>query len=419
MQILSKKRIIDFFVYGAGQAINLVSPLLIMPFIIYHCGEALNGKIGVGFAICLILNGIVDYGSYVTGVKDISINRDNPHILSERLKSIYLSKFILLGAVLSVYAVMIFTVPFLAKDKPLFLLSMFIVVGQALNPAWFFQGIENFKWISLLNVLSKVSYISLVFLFVQQKSDYIYVNLYLGVCSIAASLIGVFFLVRKYHIAYSGFVFSHALDIIRNEFSFSFSQFFLSLYQYFPIVIISYMAGDTIAGQFRAIDSIISLFRTYLNMFFYFIYANICYELHKNRISGLKTWLQLNGLNFLLLTVLLTVFYLNAEMILAYYKINPAIITKMSLFFRIGLMIPLLVGLSQPLRQLMFAFNENKKYIQITISATIVNIMLLLVLTKQFELKGCFLSIIITESIIIVLYLLILKKHARLNSETS
>jgi O-antigen/teichoic acid export membrane protein len=59
----------------------------------------------------------------------------------------------------------------------------------------------------------------------------------------------------------------------------------------------------------------------------------------------------------------------------------------------------------------MFAFNENKIYIRITIIATLLNFILLYILTNNFGLKGAFFSIIVIEFIIIILYSKILKKH--------
>ena len=84
---------------------------------------------------------------------------------------------------------------------------------------------------------------------------------------------------------------------------------FLSIYQFFPIIIISYLGGDMLSGQFRIIDQVISIFKTYLNMFFYFVYANICYEIDKNYKKGISVWKQYNGLNLIFLATLIILFY--------------------------------------------------------------------------------------------------------------
>jgi O-antigen/teichoic acid export membrane protein len=411
--ILGKKKLKDLMVYGFGQAINLLSPLIVMPYLIHKCGEDGLGKIGVGFSMALILNGIVDYGSYVKGVKDISVNREDQHFIAGKFKSIYLSKLILLLIVLSIVTAIIFTVPFFSRDKDLFFLSLVIVLGQFINPAWFFQGTENFKWISVINILSKTIYVSCVFIFINRKEDYILANLFFGLGAVLANSIGFFYIVRKYAVSISDFSLVPAYEILREEFSFSVSQFFLSVYQFFPIMIVSYIGGDFMAGQFRVIDQIITIFKSYLNIFFYFVYANVCYEISKDLKRGLTIWKQYNGLNFLMLLIIITVFFIKAELIFTYFKTDPNQMQTIIHYFRIGLVIPLLTAISMPLRQLMFAFEKNKIYIIITILATIVNLALLVFLTQQYQLKGSFASIIFIEFIVIVLYVFILKKYLR------
>lgn len=404
MSIFNKKKINDFFIYGFGQAINLISPFLVMPILIHICGQENYGKIGVGFSLSLILNSIVDYGSYINGVKEISINRENREILEVKLSAIYLSKLLLLFAVLSFAVVLILIIPFFAKDKITYLLSLLIIVGQFINPAWFFQGVENFKWISAINVISKLIYIALVLLFVKEKSDYIYANLFLGLGAIVGNSIGLLWLINHFSFSFKSIRLEPALKILKEEFQFSLSQLFLSLYQFFPIILISYISGNFIAGQFRVIDQIITVFKTYLNMFFYFVYSNICFEISKSYDYGIKVWKQYNGYNFLLILLLLSIVFFNAEFILSYTKIQKSQVLILKPYFQLAMLIPLLTAISQPLRQLMFAFNKNRLYIRITLITTFLNFVFLLFLVRNMGLKGAFITIIFVEIIIILLY---------------
>lgn len=413
MDIFNKKKIKDFVIYGFGQAINILGPLLVLPFLVERCGVEKVGKIGVGLSVALILNGIIDYGSYINGVKEISINRNNHSHLEKKLKAIFLSKFILFTSLFVVFILFIFFIPFFNKDKFLFLFSLSIVLGQLLNPAWFFQGVENFKWISIVNILSKVIYITFVFLFISKSEDFVFANLFLGFGAIIANLIGLIWLMNKYSFSYKGFEINDAILILKEEFSFSLSQFFLSMYQFFPIIIISFLGGDLLAGQFRIIDQVVSIFKTYLNMFFYFVYANICYELNKNYKKGLNIWKQYNALNFVFLVTLIILFYSFTPLILNFFKINLLQFPNLIENFRLALVVPLLTAISLPLRQLMFAFDLNKIYIKITIVITIFNFILLFLLTKIEGLMGSFLSIIIIEFIVIVLYAFVLFKNSK------
>lgn len=411
MDILKNKKTKNFLIYGFGQAINILGPILVLPFLIQVCGIEKVGKIGVGFSLALILNGIIDYGSYINGVKEISINRNNKLILENKFTSIYISKFILFTVILLLISLAILIIPYLSKDKGLFFFSLSIVLGQLFNPAWFFQGIENFKWLSFLNVFSKLIYLILVFVFVSKASDYVFVNLFLGLGAVIANLFGFIWLIKSYSFSFKNASLSSGLTIIKEEFSFCLLQFFLSMYQFFPIIIISFLAGDFLAGQFKIIDQIISLFKTYLNMFFYFIYTNICFELHKSFKKGIDVWKKANGLNFILLLVLIVFFFLFAPIILQFFKIDSSQESSILSNFRLALIIPFLISISLPLRQLMFVFNFNKIYIRITIITTIFNFILLFIFTKYANLFGAFLSIIFIELIIIFLYVFILVKN--------
>lgn len=417
MSIFTKKKAYDFSIYGFGQLINLASPLIVIPFLITQCGEEGLGKIGVGFSMALILNAIIDYGSYIIGVREIAINRDNLTVLNQKVNAIYGSKFMLLALVLIVFSILFFTIPFFSREKETFFLSLVIVIGQCFNPAWFFQGVENFKWISFINILSKAIYLAGVFFFINDKSDYIYVNLFFGLGLLISSWIGFFWLLYKFKFTITVAGLKKGKTIIIEEFSFSISQFFLSIHQYFPIVIVSYVLGDFAAGQYRVIDQVLSLFKTYLNMIFYFVYANICHELNKSLQGGLKVWKQYNGLNFLLLLLVSLVFLLNSDFIVSYFNIEKDQVESVSYLLKIGLLIPFLISLSQPLRQLIFAFSENKIYVRITICSTLLNVVLMLIFSYFYGLIGTLYSILFIEFVVLILYSFILKD--RFNSQST
>ena len=409
--LIQNKQFRDFIVYGFGQAVNLISPLLVIPYIIFVCGEEGLGKSGVGFSFALIAIVLVDYGSYINGTKEVSINSSDRTVLEEKFTTIYLSKLILLIAVLLICSSIIFIIPFFQKDKLQLLLSLLIVVGQCINPTWFFQGIQNFKWISIINVVSKLIYVVSIFLFIKKSEDYIYINTFLGIGSIIASSLGFIWIYNTYSFSFQNASLEKALALIKSELSLTVSQFFFSFYQYAPIMLISYVCGNFMAGQYRVIDQIIMVFRTYFQMFFNFIYADICLEIYKNVKAGIYKWKKVNGLNYAMILFGLIVFYFGAENILLFFKINPKDIIKLSSFLRLGLLIPVFMGVSFALKQLMFAFGKNREYIRITILSTILSLITMFFLLHFIGLKGAFISTIIAEFFIIVSYNLVLKSR--------
>jgi O-antigen/teichoic acid export membrane protein len=411
IQLLQTQKVKNFIIYGFGQAINLISPLLVIPYLISKCGEEGLGKVGVGYSFALIAIVIVDYGSYINGTKDISINNGQRNIIEEKFTTIYISKLLLVIGLLLFSVLLLYTVPFFSRDFKQLLFSLLIVIGQFINPTWFFQGIQNFKWISIINVLSKVIYLALVFLFIKKPEDYVWANAFFGIGLILAGLIGFLWICKQYAISFQKASFSKSIELIKTEFSLTVSQLFFSFYQYAPIMMISYIGGDFMAGQYRVIDQIIMIFRTYFQMFFNFIYAEVCLKIYENSVQGIKSWLKSNGFNYLLVIFILVIFYFFAPKILAFFKVDMTTETNLISLFRVGLIIPIFMGISFALKQLMFSFNENKAYINITILSTIISLVVMYFNIISLGLMGSFLTIIIIEFLIIITYLIWLKPH--------
>ena len=148
-------------------------------------------------AICFFLMVFIDYGSDIIGVKDVAVNRENPAQLEKIFITTFSAKFILLLIVLLVASLLFYFLPFFHAESELFFLGLPILIGQFINPTWFLQGIENFKWITILTIFSKAIYLLGILFFIQQKSDYIFVNLWWGIGTILANTITFFFIVQS------------------------------------------------------------------------------------------------------------------------------------------------------------------------------------------------------------------------------
>lgn len=72
--------------------------------------------------------------------------------------------------------------------------------GQALVPVWFFLGIERMKFITYLNVVSKVLFTLLTFVVIRNESDYIYANMLHGLGSMVAGIIALIFVQHFFRI---------------------------------------------------------------------------------------------------------------------------------------------------------------------------------------------------------------------------
>ncbi len=410
-KIFQSKTIKDFLIYGVGQGINILSPLLITPYLIYTCGLEKLGVIAIGQSLAYILIVIVDYSSFIIGVKETAINRDNTKVLESTFVTNYTAKLFLVIIVLFFILMLVSFVPYFKSIGIMIIYSVAIIIGQSINPTWFLQGIENFKWITTINVLAKIIYFIGVFLCISSVNDYIYANLWLGLGTIIANAIGFIWIVKTYNFSFNTINKQEVIKLLKRDFTFCISQLFFAIRNYSSVIIISFFAGDLIAGKFKVIEQIINFFRTYLQLFFKFSYSYVCFAIDKSINSGLLLWKKFNGFNLIFTSILLIIVGVFSFWILKFFRVEANHIKQLEIYLHIALLIPFLIGFTLPLEQLIFSLNKNKQYIRTTIIMTCFNIVTMSLVMKFYGLKEAFIILILTEAILIVIYLIVLKHY--------
>jgi O-antigen/teichoic acid export membrane protein len=403
----NQKQFSNLVIYGFGQGFNLITPLLVIPYIVSVCGEEGYGKIGVGMAIAFFLMVLVDYGSEIVGVKEVAINRDNKEKLESIFITTYTTKTIVVFILLLMVSILFVTIPFFNKDKTLFFFSLSMVIGQFLNPTWFFQGIENFKWITILNIISKIIYLLGVFVFLKRPTDYVYCNLIWGTGMIVANTICIFYIVFSFSFSFLNVKRENIINQLRENFSIFSSQIFVSLQMYSPIVLISFFGGNLMAGQFKIVDQIIVVFKTYILLFFNFVYPRVCYLLDKSTKEALRFWKLFNGLNFIFVTILMFIISVISSKVVSYF--NPKGIIEISNLLRIAVAIPILQSISIPLKQLVLGCNKQREYVRATMIITILSLVIIVLITPVYKVFGVLLALILTEIITLIVYYMTIK----------
>ncbi|MES2864787.1 MAG: oligosaccharide flippase family protein [Bacteroidota bacterium] len=407
-KILLHQQFQKLSIYGFGQLFNLVTPLLVVPFIVSICGEENFGRTAVGMAICFFLIVFVDFGSDIIGVREVSVNRENESKLNEIFSTTYAVKGIVLLFVLLIVSTLFFIIPFFSSDKKLFFFSLLVVIGQFINPTWFLQGIENVKLITFLNVVSKIIYLAGVFLTITKESDYVCVNLWWGLGMIISNSIVFFIILKKYKLHFNNVNKSEIYSHLKNNFSIFYSQIFVSIHQYGPVILISFFGNNLLAGQYRIVDQVIAIFKTYIILFFNFVYPKVCFLIDENKKSGLKNWLIYNGVNLVFVFIGMIIFFVFSYEIISYF--NPTNRYVLSNLLQIAVFIPLTFAVSNALKQLILAFNLKKEYISITIITVVLNIFTIIAILPLYKVYGVFYTLIATDIIIIFFYIFKLKK---------
>ncbi len=409
LSLISNKQFLNLSIYGFGQGFNLVTPLLIIPYIISICGEENFGKASVGMALSFFLMVFIDYGSDIVGVREISINRDNHQNLQKILFSTYYSKFLLLICVIFIAIIGFITIPFFKTEKTLFILGTTMLIGQFLNPTWFLQGIENVKWITISNIISKLIYVICIFLFIKKENDYVLINLFWGIGMIVANGFFVILIIKKHNFKFIKFQFLQLISFLKRDFKMFTSQVFVSIQMYSPVILISFFGNNLIAGQFKIVEQVIVIFKTYILLFFNFVFPKICYLLETNPKKAIFNWKLFNVVNFLFVLISMFFVYLFSYDIVSYF--NPTNRYFLSRLLEIAVFYPILIAISIPLKQLVLGWNHKRFYINTTTITVILNLIAIILLIPKYKVYGVFYSMIISEAIVILFYVICIRKN--------
>ena len=403
--------------YGIGQGFNVIAPFIVIPYIILKCGEENFGKSAIGLSIAFFIVVFIDFGCDILGVKDISINRDNVdkrnYIIS---RVIYIKCFftILLSIV---FLIVINQVDFFYKNKELFYFSFPVFMAQIANPLWIFQGLEKFNLFSYFSILSKSIYILLIFYFLDQKSDYVYINLAFGLSVFIAGIVFFFVLNKKYEFVLVPIQLSELYNYMFANKTYVLSQTFIWMQLYSPILLINYFGTSVQVGQFRIVDQIISIFKTYILLSFNFIYPKICFEFDTNAKEAINSWKIFNTINFIFLSSLLIVlFWFSYEIVDFYHIMNEEYVSSL---LQIALIYPIVFFIVYAFKQLLLALHYEKIFSRIIIAMSILNLIIISLVYEKYSLFGVFYSFIFVEIVTLLILLALTFKHRILSNNSN
>lgn len=212
-----------------------------------------------GIGAVNFLNSIVSYivlltsvGIPMYAVKEIAKYRNEKQLRNKITIEILILSLALCGLGYFIVWVLGKYVPQIHSQSALFYVLSLSIVFTALGANWFYQGIEDFKFITIRAVFIRAMAAISLFLFVKNSSDLIVYGIII-VCSTVGNNIINFFHLRK-HINIRDVSFKD-LDIVRHikpAFKVFILNLIISLYIQLNSVMLGFLAGDDAVGFFTA-----------------------------------------------------------------------------------------------------------------------------------------------------------------------
>jgi len=401
---------VNFLFLGLVQFTNFILPLLLIPFIIGKIGVSKFGIISLAQIVILFLIVIADYGFNLTATKDVSLNRDSRFELSKIVCKVILIKL----SILTVFFLSLTAFSFFQPTNN-FIKALFYgfawVLGQSLIPLWFFQGIEKMKFITILNLLAKIIYALLLFLFLGTEDDYFLIHLFNGLSLSLVGVLSLIFVFSHYHLSFIAPTFSEVKSELRNGFPIFLANISITSYNNSNPLILSFFVTPLYIGYYSIAEKVIFALRQLIGIFSQSLYPYLC-RLSEGSFSILRSTIIkfFIPLYFGLLIATGLIFVFSTQIV---SLLGVANATESSSILRAMSFIPIIVALNIPPYLVLIIYNFNRSMMVIVVTGSILNILLNCFLSYKFSVQGTVAAVLITELYISIGMFLILQfRHA-------
>lgn len=256
--------IVNFFSLSLINGVSYLLGLLTLPYLVRVLGFDKFGAYNFIYVLAQYMLLVGNYGFRFSATRQISICRDD----RSKVNTIFNATIWARLLISSVVALAGLVVAFCFMDSSyvlMYLFSLGIVFGDIFIPIWLFQGMEEMKYLTVANVVSKFVFAGLIFIFIRDASDYVYVVLLNSLGYIAAGVTGVVIARKRFGVRFS---MPHVADVkaqFKDGWHIFVSNIGMELYRNSNVVLLRIFVGETAVGIYSAVEKLIKAVQTILN----------------------------------------------------------------------------------------------------------------------------------------------------------
>lgn len=241
------------------QIFNTIVPMLTIPYITRILGAEKYGTFSIVLNIIGYLQVLVEYGFGMSATRDVSVSDKK----NESINYIFTS--VLFSRVLLFFSCIIFSIIFMliSHYNITQILAMIIMLccllGYCVQTNWLFQGMQEMKYISLVNITARsVSTIG-IFCFVKGHDDLLLYCFLYSVSPLLSGFLGLFLAKIKYKIKLVKISFSDIVkQLKRGGYVFT-TQLSSKVFGTIGVTFLGILATEYVVGIFSAIQKLPSL----------------------------------------------------------------------------------------------------------------------------------------------------------------
>lgn len=383
------------FIYNALLGLtNVFVPIVTFPY-----ASRILGPEGIGitsFAISLSTTFIVlgSLGIPIYGIREIAKSKSDKIKLSKTFSELLSIHLLWSLLVIIIFSLWLYFTKTYENEMAIKYLSFAHILSSVGLINWFYQGIQKYKFISLINFISKILTISLLFVLIKKPEDYWLYYLIIVLSNIVSMLISVVYSVKQVKLSFTGLDLKKHFKPIIILFS---TQLAISIYVNLDIIMLKYFSVIEQVGYYSASIKIVKILLVIITSLGVVLIPKMATYFQEKRKKEVKELIE-KSINFVVMLsfpvmVLLFITSKNIIMIFAGDQFLEANVL-------VKLLAPLIIiiGLTNIFAlQILVPSNREKDYMKAVLVALVINIALNSMLIPLMQSRGAVIATLLTE----------------------
>lgn len=386
---------VNFLYNAAFKLLNILFPLITFPYVARIISVDGIGKVNYTLAIIEYFILISQFGIPTYAIRECAKYRDDKVKLSKTVQEILLINVIMIVLSYAMFFGMLDIKAF-HNYKTLLLIMSINIITTNLGVEWFYQAIEEYKIITVRNLLVKIVSIILIFTLIKNESDYILYGLIIVISTALGYLLN-FYQLRKYIHPLKRFSNYNIKKHIKPILVLFAMAFTISIYLNLDKVMLGLMSGDKAVGIYTASNKMVKMVLALVTALSTVMLPRMSYYIDKGLKDEINNLIK-KSLDFIFMISIpstIGIVMLSKQLILFFAgnDFTEAIFTlKILSPIIIAIALSNLTGI-----QILMAHGKERLVLVSTIFGAVINLLLNLILIPMFQQNGAAIATLIAE----------------------
>jgi PST family polysaccharide transporter len=242
--------------YGT-RAVEYLLPWLYLPVLLRIIGPELFGVLALATAVSQYALILVEFGYPFSGVRTVALVRNDTAALSEFVSSALQLRLAVAAASMLAVLGIVAMIPVAVSTRIVIIATCASVFGTALLPQFVFQGLEKFRPLSKLNIVTRLTAALGIIILVRTPEEFILVPVVHTSMALVSGLAAVVVLLPQYGVRLKPVPFHRMANEFRCQKGVVVSGMATSLYTATNTVVLGMFATPLVVGYYAAAEKLV------------------------------------------------------------------------------------------------------------------------------------------------------------------